>query len=104
MVHQALFKKELQQNRIKLLLSLLLLGAGAVALPLLFGRTWPVFSWTLDFSREAYDLYIWNRWTAGVMLYVSLFSALLFGAGAISGERAAGTEIVLLSKPLSRRE
>ncbi len=113
MINHALFIKELVENRIKFWIALFVLGAMAVAIPLLFEFTTElerldltpfVDPGELSFILSNYTNYAWSQWTAKNLTQFASLAAIVLGMGALAGESAYGTAPFLLSKPLSRRQ
>lgn len=112
MAKKGLWIKEIGSGRFKFFLGLLVLGAMAVALPLMYDfivgfiRTAPVPE---PFKAQAamlgdYRLYIWSQWFGKNLYQFGSIMAIVFGAGLISSEVSRKTIQFLLSKPVRRQD
>lgn len=114
MVNTALFLKELAENRIKFLISLFIMCAVALVIPLLYGYMGNLLGQIdlspyldqgeISFILSSYHNYAWSQWQAKNLTQLATLSAIVLGMGALAGETAYGTAPFLLSKPLTRRQ
>jgi|LFRM01.1.fsa_nt_gb ABC-2 type transport system permease protein len=114
MIHPALLAKEIRENRVKLIIFLVLLGAVALSLPLIFEPAREFFQsidlspyidpQALNFISASFESFAWSQWTAKNLSQVGTLAAIVFGMGAFSNELSYGTALFLLSKPVTRRE
>ena len=114
MIHPAILAKEIRENRVKLIITLVLLGVLAVALPLIFEPARDFFrnmdlspyidQQELNFIAASFDSFAWSQWTAKNLAQMGTLAAIVFGMGAFSNEAHFGTVLFLLSKPVTRRE
>ena len=114
MIHPALLAKEIRENRVKLIIFLVLLGAVALSLPLIFEPAREFFQsidlspyidpQALNFISASFESFAWSQWTAKNLSQVGTLAAIVFGMGAFSNELSFGTALFLLSKPVTRRE
>jgi ABC-type transport system involved in multi-copper enzyme maturation permease subunit len=108
----SLFAKELRENRVIFFLLLCVFLASAILIPLSFGPHRDLVN-QVELSRYIghqtlatgrYSNYAWNRWLAGNLTWMAAVAAVIFGAGAVSGEIAGGTALFLATRPVTRRE
>ena len=115
MVQLTLFTKEIEENRIKLLILLPLLAVIALAIPSLYEpyrdciRNAPLWRFHMDEAvlgiiAVDYTSFVWSQWPVKYLLWLSAAAAVLFGAGVLGGEIGRGTALFLASKPVTRRE
>lgn len=114
MVQYSLFAKELRENRVKFFLLMASLTALGLLIPLFFEQVRTILEQPdlsrfvgpqdLAFITASYGNYAWSQWNAKNLTQLATVAAVVFGAGALSGERHYGTALFLTSRPVTRRE
>ncbi len=100
MINFALFKKEIRENRIKLIIFFLLFSIAGASLPFFHDMS-------KDIVRNmwsSYDNYLWSQWTAKNLVQFITVTAIVLGMSPLAGEAAYGTAVFLLSKPITRQK
>jgi len=108
---KALARKEFLESRVKLLVSLGVMVAIAVSLPILFDWVRDVFMemdaperWaeTITTQMGDYRIYLWGNWWGKNHSQTMLVLAMIWGMGIIARERENGVLACLLSRPVTR--
>lgn len=112
MINLPLFKKELLENRVKLVICFMILAILAIFIPLsfelfhrgIFGLPRAAYLQDLELYGSTYENYAWSQWTAKNLARLSTLTAIVLGMGVVAGERARGTALFILSRPVTKRE
>ena len=112
MLSRSLYRKEIQENTIKFLLGVLLLGVLAIVTALSISASQPPeetlpgiatgeLAEKLQLSLTAR---LWDQWNVKGLTLIGTLVTIILGAGVFAQEKAKGTLFFLTSMPLSRRD
>lgn len=113
-MNATLFKKEMRENRWKLITGTGLLTLLAVATPLLYEMIAGLllqapagYDWALNLMPpgmlDDYTVYLWSQWNNKNLFQIGILLAVLLGMSTVAGEVSGQTISFLLTRPLSRR-
>ncbi len=112
MLSRSLYKKEMQENMVKFLFGVLLLGIIAIVTALAIPAPQPLeealpgvatgeLAERLQLSITAR---LWDQWNVKGLTLIGTLVTIILAAGVFSQEKAKGTLFFLTSMPLSRRD